>query len=554
MIITQPSDLWYKNAIVYCIDVSAFFDSNGDGMGDFNGLTSKLDYLAGLGVTCVWLMPFYPSPQRDGGYDVMDYYGVDAPLGSLGDFVEFTRAANERGIRVIVDLVVQHTSSEHPWFKSARTSRESPHHAFYVWNDEPPPHRHDELVFPGEQDALWTYVPEVDSYYRHRFYDHQPDLNTTNPEVLDEIAKVIGFWLTLGVSGFRLDAAPFLMDSTGIAQPLEASPYALLHELRRVASWRKGDAVFLAEANILPVEAPMYFEQGHGMHMLINFWLNQHLFLSLARRTAEPLSRAIASLPQLPPQSAWANFLRNHDELDLGRLQQSERDEIYACFAPQASMRIYNRGIRRRLAAMLADAKRVELALSLLFSLPGTPVLFYGDELGMGDDLALPARSAVRTAMQWADQPNAGFSMAPSDRLQRAVIAEGPFAYPALNVAALERKPNSLLNRTERLIRARKQCPEFGWGELELVTTSHEAVLAHVCTWQESRVFAVHNFSHEPAQATIHFGSEEHAPLTELVQDMEYEPVDSFDRVKLGRFGYRWFRFGTSRPLEPGSS
>ncbi len=553
MIVAQPGDLWFKNAIVYCIDVSAFFDSNGDGIGDFTGLTSKLDYLAGLGVTCVWLMPFYPSPQRDGGYDVMDYYAVDSRFGSLGDFVEFTRAARERGIRVIIDLVVQHTSDQHPWFESARTSRESRYHDFYVWNSEPPAHRDGELVFPGEQEALWTYVPELDSYYRHRFYEHQPDLNTTNPEVLNEIAKVIGFWLTLGVSGFRLDAAPFLMDLTGIEEPPQWSPYALLHELRRVASWRKGDAVFLAEANIRPSEAPMYFEQGHGMHMLINFWLNQHLFLSLARGAAEPLSRATAALPQLPPQSAWANFLRNHDELDLGRLKKSERDEIYARFAPEPSMRIYDRGIRRRLASMLVDPERVELALSLLFSLPGTPVLFYGDELGMGDDLTLAARLAVRTAMQWADQPNGGFSIAASDRMQRAVIEDGPFGYSVRNVATLEREPTSLLNRTERLIRARKQCPEFGWGELALTPTNNEAVLAHVCTWQESRVFAVHNFSDQAAEVTLRFEPQSQAPLTELVQDAEYEPVGSCNRVELGQFGYRWFRFGTGRPLEPAS-
>ena len=398
MIVTQPGELWYKNAIVYCIDVSAFFDSDGDGLGDFIGLTSKLDYLAGLGITCVWLMPFYPSPQRDGGYDVTDYYAVDARLGSLGDFVEFTRAARERGIRVIIDLVVQHTSDQHPWFESARASRDSPYHSFYVWNDDPPSHRPDDLIFPGEQHALWTYVPDVASYYRHRFYEHQPDLNTTNPQVLNEIAKAIGFWLTLGVSGFRLDAAPFLMDLTGIEEPPEWSPYALLHELRRVTSWRQGDAVFLAEANVLPVEAPLYFEQGHGMHMLINFWLNQHLFLSLARGTAEPVSRAITALPDLPPQSAWANFLRNHDELDLGRLEKSERDEIYARFAPEPSMRIYDRGIRRRLAAMLVDPERVELALSLLFSLPGTPVLFYGDELSGGNH-SLRLRSGLEAPM-----------------------------------------------------------------------------------------------------------------------------------------------------------
>jgi maltose alpha-D-glucosyltransferase/alpha-amylase len=401
---------------------------------------------------------------------------------------------------------------------------------------------------------VWTYVHEVRSYYRHRFYEHQPDLNTTNPQVLDEIAKVIGFWLTLGVGGFRLDAAPFLMDLTGIDPEPDLNPYALLHELRRVASWRKGDAVFMAEANIPPVEAPKYFEQGHGMHMLINFWLNQHLFLALARREAEALSRAMVSLPKLPPQSAWANFLRNHDELDLGRLSPADRDEIYAQFAPDRTMRIYNRGIRRRLAPMLAGTQQVELAMSLLFSLPGTPVLFYGDELGMGDDLASPARLAVRTVMQWADQPNAGFSTAAEGCLQRAVIADGPFGYAKVNVAALEREPGSLLDRTERLIRARKQCPEFGWGEIEILPTSNEAVLAHVCTWQDSRVFAVHNLSDAATEATIQFGSEEGAPLTELVQDAEYEPVESRDRVELGPFGYRWFRFGTSRPLEPGGS
>ena len=384
-----------------------------------------------------------------------------------------------------------------------------------------------------------------------RLDTHHDVTKTRSIELISYLtAEVIS---TLGVSGFRLDAAPFLMDLTGIDQPPGANPYALLHELRRVASWRKGDAVFLAEANIPLTEAPMYFEQGHGVHMLINFWLNQHLFLALARRSAEPLRRAIAAFPQLPAQSAWANFLRNHDELDLGRLTPPERDEVYAQFATEPSMRIYNRGIRRRLAPMLADVRRVELALSLLFSLPGTPVLFYGDELGMGEDLELSARLAVRTAMQWANQPCAGFSTAARELLQRPVIAEGPFGYATVNVATLERRPDSLLNRTEQLIRVRKQCPEFGWGDLELLTADNDSVLAYVYAWQKSRVFAVHNLFDESTEAIIRFGTEEGAPLTELVQDTEYEPVDSRGRVFLRPFGYRWFRFGTSRPLEPGA-
>ena len=549
MMIGDQFDLWYKNAIFYCVDVAAFYDSNGDGSGDLEGLTSKLDYLAGLGVTALWLLPFYPSPRRDGGYDVTDYYGVDPKLGSLGDFVNFTRAARDRGMRVLIDLVVQHTSSEHPWFQAARSSRDSPYHDFYVWNQKPPPHRRSDLVFPGEQHALWTYVPEVTSYYRHRFYDHQPDLNTTKPAVRDEIAKIIGFWLELGVCGFRLDAAPFLMDYTGMDADGSEDPYSVLHDLRRVMSWRRGDAVLLAEANIPPDEAPNYFQRGHGVQMMINFWLNQHLFLALAQERAEPLRQAICALPLLPPQSAWANFLRNHDELNLGRLTYMDREHVYSCFAADPSTRIYDRGIRRRLAAMLGDTRRVELAFSLILSLPGTPVLFYGDELGMGDDLSQPARLAVRTAMQWSDQLNAGFSTAAANALHASVICEGRFGYRHINVAALEREPNSLFNRITRLIRTRKQCPEIGWGELLPIATSNDAVFAHICSWRQDQVLAVHNLSSASAEVVISRARRGDVALVELVRDSEYPPVDSFDRLFIGPWGYRWFRFGTG-PLK----
>ncbi|HEU6442455.1 MAG TPA: alpha-amylase family protein, partial [Microvirga sp.] len=407
-------NLWYKNAVIYCVDVETFMDSNGDGIGDFSGLADRLDHIESLGATCIWLLPFYPTPNCDNGYDVTDFYAVDPRLGTLGDFVAFTHAARDRGLRVIIDLVANHTSIDHPWFQEARRDPNSRYRDWYVWSKEKPKDIHEGVVFPGVQDTTWTYDEVAQAWYMHRFYKHQADLNIANPEVREELEKVMGFWLQLGVSGFRLDAVPFLIEYRGVPaeEKPDHDPHEYLNELRTFISWRRAEAMLLAEANITMDQVDEYFgASGDRLHMIFNFMLNQNLFLALSRKDAEPVRRVMAQTPAIPPKSQWASFLRNHDELDLGRLSDPERKEVFAAFGPAPEMQAYERGIRRRLAPMLGgDERRIKQAFSLMFALPGTPVLWYGDEIGMGEDLSLQERNSVRTPMQWADEPNAGFS------------------------------------------------------------------------------------------------------------------------------------------------
>jgi len=536
-------DLWYQNAILYELDVKTFQDSNGDGIGDFRGLLQRLPYLAGLGVTCLWLQPFYPSPNKDEGYDVTDYYGIDPRLGTVGDFVEFMHQARERGIRVIADLVANHTSDQHPWFQEARRDRHSPYRDYYIWSHEKPQDVETGIVFPGAQKSVWTYDESAEAYYYHQFYGHQPDLNIANPAVREEICKVMGFWLELGLSGFRLDAASFLVGgpTTGAAKPEEV--YEHLEEFRQFLSWRCGDAIFLAEANVPVDEVLKYFGQGPQIHMLFSFLLNQHLFLALARQSAKHLVRILEKLPGHPAMGQWVNFLRNHDELDLGRLSDDERQEVYAAFAPEEDMRIYGRGIRRRLAPMLrGDRRRLELAYSLLFSLPGTPMLRYGDEIGMGEELSLAERASVRTSMQWSLEKNAGFSTASRENLFRPIISGGDYGYERVNVASQERDPDSLLNWMERLIRVRKECPEIGRGKHTTLESTEPSVFMHRCAWRSGAVLIMHNLADRPASVRVDPNELECECLIELLGDKSCECVEHTQEIDIPGYGCRWFR------------
>jgi trehalose synthase len=514
-----------------------------------------VDYLAGIGVTCIWLMPFQPSPNRDDGYDVTDYYGIDSRYGTLGDFVAFIRTAKDRGMRVIIDLVVNHTSDQHPWFRSARSSPNSRYRDFYVWRDEPQDDPDAEVVFPDAEDSIWSYDDRAGAWYLHHFYSHQPDLNIANPEVREEIAKTAGFWLELGVDGFRVDAVPYLIETGGIGGDVDLDPHGFLKDLRRFISRRRGDAMLLGEVNVEPKELRKYFgdREGDEIHMLFNFTVMQAMYLSLAREDARPVRRALDRLPVIPADSQWAIFVRNHDELTLDKLSDKEREEVFAAFGPDEDMQLFGRGLRRRLPPMLdGDEQRVRLVYSLLFSLPGTPVLFYGEEIGMGENLDVEGRLSVRTPMQWADERNAGFSTARPSRLPRPVT-EGRFGPMAVNVAGQRREADSLLSWMERMIRRRRETPELGWGTWELVDVDDRAVLAHRSDWEGQAVVAVHNLSREPRSVRIELGDldgEEECVVVDLLDDASEarESTTAAVDLKLEGYGYRWFR------LQPASS
>ena len=546
-------DLWYKNAVIYCLNVETFIDSNGDGVGDFVGLTDKLAYLSGLGVTCIWLMPFYSSPNKDDGYDVSDYYGVHPRTGAFGDVVEFMNRANQLGIRVIVDLVVNHTSSEHRWFKAARRDPESPYRDYYLWSKRRPRNWNKGMVFPGVQDATWTRDPVAGEYYFHRFYEFQPDLNTHNPAVKDEIMRIMGFWLQLGVSGFRMDAVPFLIERKG-AKVRPGRDYDLLHEMRDFLQWRRRDAIMLAEANVPPQQSMQYFgEAGDRLQMMLNFWVNQRIFYALATGDAGPLKKALLDTYRRPRDSQWGVFLRAHDELDLGRLTKRQREQVFAAFAPEPRMLLYDRGIRRRLAPMLQnDRRRIELANSLLFTLPGTPVIRYGDEIGMGDDLDLPERYSVRTPMQWSNQRHGGFTTA--RRPIRSVINDPVFGYRQVNVADQRRDKNSLLNWTERIIRTRKECAEIGWGSWKLLPRLPEQVLGMQYDWNDRYTVVLHNFGELPTTVRVRVDDRPPCPLFNMLSQERSEPDESGQHtIELEPYGYRWLRIGdTERPLTDG--
>lgn len=538
------NDLWYKNAVVYCLHVGTFMDSNGDGIGDFGGLSRRLDYLAGLGVNCLWLMPFQKSPRRDDGYDISDYYQVDDCFGTLGDFVDFTHEARQRGIRVMIDLVVNHTSDQHPWFQAARRDRTSKYRDYYLWADKKPRDADTGMVFPGVQKSTWTRDKLAGKYYFHRFYDFQPDLNTQNPHVQEEIRKIMGFWLQLGVSGFRMDAMPFVIQRKG-ADKKHVEHYQMLRAFREFLQWRCGDAIILAEANVTPDLGMNYFgEDGDRLHMMFNFWVNQRVFYGLASGDSRPLQKALAQTAKRPDTGQWAHFLRNHDELDLGRLDDDQRQQVFDALGPDRNMQLYDRGIRRRLAPMLdGDRRRLQLAYSLLFTLPGTPVIRYGDELGMGDNLRLKERNCARTPMQWSTEPHAGFTRA--DKPVLPVIADGPYGYPQVNAAEQRRDPESLLNWTERIIRMRKEVPEIGWGEFEILETGHRSALALCYTWRNNRVVTLHNLSGESLEVTLALGDRDGHRLANLLTSAHSEAdARGVHRIVLEPYGYRWYRVG----------
>ena len=548
MRITDTSDLWWKTAVVYCLDVETFMDWNDDGVGDFEGLAHRMDYLHELGITCLWLMPFYPSPGHDDGYDISDFYGVDPRLGNFGDFVEMIRMAKDRGIRVIIDLVVNHTSDQHPWFLEARSSKDNPYRDYYVWRDHPPRTKA-EVVFPDVEDSVWELDPTTGQYYLHYFYKFQPDLNVTNPKVRDEVAKVMGFWLELGVSGFRVDAVPFLMDPGDVVAPEGAleRPLDFLKSLRAFLGRRSGDAIMLGEANLPRPDQVDYFggKDGDGLTMQFDFITMQSVYLALARQDPRPLQKALKSRPAVGIESQWANFVRNHDELTLDKLSDEERQEVFDAFGPEPEMQVYGRGIVRRLPPMLdGDPRRIRLAYSLLFSLPGTPVLFYGEEIGMGEDSRVHDRTAVRTPMQWTGANNGGFSNAPAAKIVKNVVTGG-FGPEHVNASDQRHDPESLLQFMRVLIRRYRASSEMGWGEFAVIRQPAKAVLAHTLVSAEGRMIALHNFSAESLTTAFtvpDFTSGD--VLVDLLDDDRTEAPDENGEVTfpLEAYGFRWLR------------
>jgi maltose alpha-D-glucosyltransferase/alpha-amylase len=532
---TSGSGPWWESAIVYCLDVQTFDDSNGDGIGDFEGLRRRLGYLSDLGVTCLWLMPFYASPNRDDGYDITDHLAIDPRLGTLDDFDAFVRDSDERGLRVVVDLVVNHTSDEHPWFLEARQAPDSARGTFYVWSDEPLAEP-EGVVFPDEVDGNWTYDDAAKRYFLHRYYPFQPDLDHGNPEVGKEMERIIAFWLDRGVSGFRVDSAPFVIEQAGWRRKLD-DPHEIFRRWRAFAEVKGDEPLLVGEAYFPPAEQMPFFGDCDEFNALFHFHLNNALWLALARRSGEPLRRALTEVPKPPADCQWFTFLRSHDELTFEKLPDDDRDEVLRVLAPEPEAQIYGRGTRLRTASMLAhDPRRVRLALSLLLSLPGTPVLLYGDELGIEEDLSLEGRLSVRVPMRWSSGWNAGFSAAPEGRLVRPVRDPGR---RGANVWDQARDSDSLLHWTQISLAARRAAGIEG-GEATPLETGDDAVFAHRWAGRNGALVAAHNLDESPRDVVL--GLAPGTEVTEIFADRRYDVLGVSQAFTLAPYGFRWFR------------
>src|SRR3990170_95961 len=472
--------LWYKDAIFYEVYVRAFYDGNSDGHGDLKGLTQKLDYLKELGVNCLWLLPIYPSPLKDDGYDISDYYGVHSSYGNLDDFKELLDAAHARSIRVIMDLVLNHTSDQHPWFRAAHSDRNSPYRDYYVWSDTDQKYKDARIIFLDTEPSNWTWDEKSRQFYWHRFYASQPDLNFDNPSVQEQMLKIAAFWLDLGIDGFRADAVPYLLERENTNCENLPETHVYLKKLRAFMDMNYPGRILLCEANQWPEEVRPYFGDGDEFHTGFHFPVMPRIYMALKKGRVEDMVEILRRTPPIPENCQWCTFLRNHDELTLEMVTEEERQWMWEKYAPEPRMRL-NLGIRRRLAPLLDnDRRKIELAYSLLFTLPGSPIIYYGDEIGMGDNIWLPDRNGVRTPMQWENSPNAGFSEAAPDRLYAPVIADPDYSQARVNVADQLADPGSLLNLVQRMIRIRKDHAAFGYGSLRMLQTNDPAVLVYL--------------------------------------------------------------------------
>jgi maltose alpha-D-glucosyltransferase/alpha-amylase len=538
----MPNLLWYKNAIFYEAPLKAICDSSGDGKGDLAGLTSKLDYLAELGVDCLWLNPIYPSPLKDDGYDISDYCAVHPDYGSLDDFKDLVEAAHSRGLHLITDLVLNHTSDQHPWFQAARSDPHSPYRNYYVWSDTDQKYAGVRIIFVDSEKANWTWDETAQQYFWHRFYSFQPDLNFDNPQVRSEMLNVMKFWLDLGVDGFRVDAVPYLFEREGTSCENLPQTHAYLKEMRRYVDERYPGRILLCEANQWPQDVRAYFghvKEGDGdeFHMAFHFPLMPRVFMALKRADSAPIRWALDNTPPIPVDCQWCTFLRNHDELTLEMVTEDERQWMWQQYAPEPRMRL-NLGIRRRLAPLLDnDRHKLELANSLLFSLPGAPIIYYGDEIGMGDNIWLPDRDGVRTPMQWDASPSAGFSRA--TQLYSPLIDQPPYGFQTVNVQAEKDDPVSLWHAIRHMIVLRKAHPVLGEGELDWIETDSPAILAFRRHSSEETLLLVHNLGENSQEVTLHL---QNSPLlwTELYTSHTYVALENQLHLHLRPCQYLW--------------
>jgi maltose alpha-D-glucosyltransferase / alpha-amylase len=542
--IPGPDDpLWYKDAILYELHVKAFFDSNDDGIGDFRGLIEKLDYLQDLGVTALWLLPTYPSPQRDDGYDIADYLNIQPAYGNLQDFEAFVEAAHNRGLRVITELVMNHTSDQHPWFQSARTGPDSPFHNHYVWSDTDQKYKDARIIFTDTEPSNWTWDPLARQYFWHRFFSNQPDLNFDNPAVQDEMIQAFRFWLDKGVDGLRLDAIPYLFEREGTNCENLPEGHQYLRRVRSEIDAAYANRMLLAEANQWPPDVRPYFGDGDECHMAFHFPLMPRIYMALRKEVRTPIVEILAQTPEIPPTCQWGLFLRNHDELTLEMVTDDERDYMYTEYARDPRMRV-NIGIRRRLAPLLDNSRRrQELLHSLLFSMPGTPILYYGDEIGMGDNIYLGDRNGVRTPMQWNGDRNAGFSRADPQALYLPLVIDPVYHYQSINVETQRRSPSSLLNWMRRLIAIRKRYPVFGRGQIEFLHPANLAVLAYIRCGEDQTVLVVNNLSRfvQPVELDLreYLG---HVPVELFGETVFPRITEAPYFLSLGPHTFYWFR------------
>jgi maltose alpha-D-glucosyltransferase/alpha-amylase len=535
---------WFKDAVFYEVHVKAFHDGDGNGVGDFAGLTSRLDYVRDLGVDCLWILPMYPSPLRDDGYDIADFYGIHPSYGSVEDFQKFMDAAHDRGLRVIADLVMNHTSDQHPWFQSARSDPGSPQRDYYVWSDTDRRYRDARIIFTDTEKSNWTWDPAAKAYYWHRFFSHQPDLNYDNPAVKTAMLDVMRFWLDRGLDGFRCDAVPYLIEREGTNCENLPETHAILKEFRRVIDREYGgDRILLAEANQWPEDVRPYFGDGDEFHMSFHFPLMPRLFMGVRRQDRLPITDIFTHTPPIPPGCQWCIFLRNHDELTLEMVTDEERDYMYYAYASDPAMKL-NLGIRRRLAPLLDnDRRQIELLNCLLLTLPGSPIIYYGDEIGMGDNIYLGDRNGVRTPMQWSSDRNAGFSAADPAQLYLPVITDPVYGYQAINVAAQEKTPSSLLNTMKRLIAVRKRSRAFGRGTIEFLRPRNHTVLAFLRRHAEETILVVANLSDRTQPVELDLAAHAGADPTEMLGETRFPTVTRAPYfLSLAPHGFYWFR------------